>query len=605
MADLPAGTVTLLFTDIEGSTLLLRVLGDDYGGLLDLQRAILRDVFAQYGGHELGTEGDSFYVAFGSASQGVQACVEGQRRLAATQWPQGADVQVRMGLHSGEPTVRDDSYVGMDVHRAARIAATAHGGQIVLSGTTYELVADHLPSDQSVRDLGWHRLKDLTHPERILQMVAPSLRWEFPLLKTMGSATGRQDQIRTLPPLSSAIIGRATDLGLVVSTVQPRTVTSIIGTGGVGKTRLALEATYGLASRFPDGVWWCDLLATRDGESVAPMVAGTLSLRAQPGTSALETIVESLRDRSALVVLDNCEHVIDAASNLAGSVAARCVTVAVLATSREPLLIEQDRFVPLAPLEPTSEGVDLFIARADAANPSADTRDRDAIGRLCALDGLPLAIELAAARVRTMTVEDLGRSLDDRFQTLHSKRRDTTARHRTLGAMSDWSYDLLSIEERSLLDRLSVFAGAFDVADVQAVCSGFVHLGDRCDEALESLVDKSLVHVDLASGTTRFRLLETVRLYGRHHLVRADAWRATTTAPPRSHFIALAVRCNRLYEGSDYLGGKRRFEASWDDIRAAALELTTPTIWSVGRRSSTASATSVPSNYATRLGTGV
>ena len=360
---------------------------------------------------------------------------------------------------------------------------------------------------------------------------------------------------------------------MVVDTVRPTTVTSIVGVGGVGKTRLALEVAYGLAGRFPDGVWWCDLLATRDGDSVAPMVAGLLSLRAQPGTSALETVVDALRDRSALVVLDNCEHVVDAASNLAGSVAARCVTVAVLATSREPLLIEQERIVPLSPLEPTSAGVDLFIERADAVNPAADVGDRDAIGRLCVgLDGLPLAIELAAARVRSMTVDDLSRSLDDRFRTLHSKRRDTADRHKTLGAMLDWSYELLTVAERSLLDRLSVFAGSFDVADAQAVCSGFAGIEDRCDDTLESLVDKSLVHVDLTSGTTRHRLLDTVRLYGRQHLVEAHAWDDTTRAHA-AHFIEVAAQCKRLYEGSDYLGGKRRFEASWDDIRATALEL--------------------------------
>jgi predicted ATPase len=469
VAQLPTGTVTFLFTDVEGSTRLLQELGDQYPSVLEEHRRVLRDAFARHGGVEVDTQGDAFFVAFGKASDAIAAAADAREAL------EDGPVRVRIGLHTGEPTATSAGYVGIDVHRAARIAAAGHGGQILVSQSTRDLAGAN-----GLRDLGEHRLKDLAAPERIYQLGDG----EFPPLKSLNNSN--------LPLPAEPLIGRKKELADVLRLFREgaRLVT-VTGPGGIGKTRFALNVAAELISDFKDGVWWVGLAPLRDPELVIPTVA--LAVGAKDA--------EEIRQKELLLLLDNFEQVVEAASAVA-ELQAMSPGVAVLVTSREPLHVAGEREYPLAPL-PESPAVELFRRRAEAIAPAFEADYRELVELCDRLDRLPLAIELAAARVKVLSVRDLLARLDERLPLLASRRRDVDQRQRTLRATIEWSYDLLDEEERRLFADLSVFAGSFDTAAAEEICEADL-------ETVESLVDKSLLR---RTEDGRFFMLQTVRDY--------------------------------------------------------------------------------------------
>jgi predicted ATPase len=474
MPDFPRGTVTLLFTDIDGSTRLLDELSDAYPNTLAEHRRALREVFARHGGVEVDTQGDAFFVAFARASDAVAAAEDGQRVLA-----QGP-VRVRMGLHTGEPTVTAEGYVGLDVHRASRIAAAGHGGQILLSQSTHDLAGRN-----DLHDLGEHRLKDLSTSVRIYQLGDG----EFPPLRTLFATN--------LPVPPTAFIGRKRELAgaqalLLRNDVRLVTMT---GAGGSGKTRLALEVAAGVSEHYEHGVWWVPLSAFSNADDVMSAVG-----RALGGASASEAI----GNRHLLLLLDNFEHVMAAAPEVT-TLLADCRHLDVLVTSRERLSLQGEHVYPVQPLA-RDESLELFLARARAITPAFETDRR--LDELCArLDDLPLAIELAAARTSLMTVGQLLQRLGSRLDLLRAG-RDAEARHQTLRTTIEWSFDLLSPDERRLLAALSVFRGGWTLDATERVADANVNL-------LESLVDKSLVR---RSDVGRFGMLDTVRDFAAEHL---------------------------------------------------------------------------------------
>jgi predicted ATPase/class 3 adenylate cyclase len=523
VGELQAGTVTMLFSDIEGSTALLSRLGDRYGQALSDHRALLRAAFAAWGGREMSTEGDSFFVVFGSAADAVACALAAQRALAGHDWPGGDAVRVRMGLHSGEPTPHEDNYIGMDVHRAARIAATAHGGQVVLSEAALEQ-AGALPAGVSVRDLGFHRLKDIAAPERICQLTGPGLREDFPPLKSLGTRT-------SLPVPATPLVGRDEDLERLraaVSRPGMRLVT-LTGPGGVGKTRLSLAAAAALETAFPHGVFFVALAAVGDGDVMWKTLASDLDADGE-GQSAVTGYV---RDRRMLLVLDNLEQLAGAGQVVAALLAAAPGLV-VLATSRGPLHVQGEQEFPVPPLEiPHEAGVGqvtasgaarLFAQQAALVRPgfaitAGNAADVAAVCRR--LDGLPLAIELAAARVRLLApralLARLRHSLD-----LATTEAGRPLRQQTLRNIVAWSYDLLTPDAAAVFRRMSIFAGGCDLDALGAVAG----TGDGEPDLLEAVAelhDVGLVTVtEDADGEPRLGMLETIREYALERLEADD-----------------------------------------------------------------------------------
>jgi len=579
MRQLPTGTVTMLFSDIEGSTALLGRLGERYGETLSTQRALMRAAISTTRGQEMGTEGDSFFVVFSSAGDAVRCCLVAQRALASHDWPGGVAVRVRMGLHSGEPTVQEDDYVGMDVHRAARIAAAAHGGQVVLSEATRLLVESRLAADVSVRDLGFHRLKDIEAPERVYQLVAPGLPDRFPPLKSLGAQS-------RLPMPMTALVGRERDLEQVrAALMQPgiRLVT-LTGTGGVGKTRLSLAAAAALDQEFSHGVFFVALAAVRDGEVMWKAIADGLDVA---GDGPAEGAVTAyLADRRALLVLDNLEQLHGAAGVVAGLLAAAPALV-VLATSRRPLHLPGEQELPVPPLEvPREAGAEevaacgaaqLFVQQAGMSRPGFTLTAANAadIAAICQrLDGLPLAIELAAARARLLTpralLARLGRSLDLAAADVGQPSRQQTLR----GAIA-WSYDLLAEDLAGVFRRAGVFAGGCDLDALAAVAAGGAG-ADPLDLAA-GLLDVSLVTVtDGADGEPRVGMLETIREFALDRLEQAGDLDGALRRHAE-YYAGVAERAEEQLHGSGraHLAALDRLEAEHDNLRAALA-------WSLG-----------------------
>ncbi|HEY7019437.1 MAG TPA: adenylate/guanylate cyclase domain-containing protein [Gaiellaceae bacterium] len=473
MRELPRGTVTFLFTDIEGSTRLLHELGAErYAAALDEHRQVVREAFSRYDGAEVDTQGDAFFVAFPTAPGALEAAREAQ---------EGLSIAVRMGIHTGTPLLVGEGYVGEDVHRAARIAAAGHGGQVLVSAATASLLrADGL------RDLGEHRLKDLSAPERIYQLGDG----DFPALKTLYRTN--------LPVPATPFLGRDVELEQVhelLASDETRLLT-LSGPGGSGKTRLALQAAGLAAEAYPDGTWWVPLASVQDPDEVLPAAS-----RALGGAGPLDQLVG---DRRLLLLLDNFEHVVDAAPEVS-RLLSECRRVDVLLTSRERLRVQGEQVYPVPVLE-RAESRELFAARARAAQPSFEPGDD--VDELCArLDDLPLALELAAARTALLTTEQLLERLGSRLDLLRGG-RDAEVRQRTLRATIEWSYELLEPEEQRLLAALSIFRGGWTLEAAERVCEADVEL-------LQSLVDKSLVR-RWESG--RFGMLETVREFAAEQL---------------------------------------------------------------------------------------
>ena len=468
--ELPSGTVTFLFTDIEASTRLLHELGDGYADALAKHRRLFREAFVRYGGVEVDTQGDAFFVAFPRAQDAVDCAAAAQKAL------DGGPVRVRMGLHTGEPRVTSEGYVGMEVHAGARIAGVGHGGQVLVSEATRQLLAD----GEALRDLGEHRLKDLSAPQRLYQLGED----EFPPLRTLYRTN--------LPVQQTALIGRNRELGEVCELLGSNRLLTIVGPGGSGKTRLALQVAAESTESFPDGVFWVPLQALRDPALVRRTV--------ETWIGADGGLVEHVGSKRLLMLLDNFEQVVEAAQTVAELLAAT-PSAKVLVTSREPLHIESEQRYPLEPLADDDAEL-LFIQRALAVSP--DFRRTPAVGEICRrLDGLPLAIELAAARVALLEPDELLARLERRLPLLASRARDAPARQRTLRAAIEWSYELLQPEEQELFRRLAAFRGSFSIEAAEAVFGADV-------DALESLVVKSLLR-RWTSG--RLGMLDTIREY--------------------------------------------------------------------------------------------
>ena len=526
VGELPTGTVTMLFSDIEGSTTLLGRLGDRYGEALTAQRAIIRAAVSASGGHEMGTEGDSFFVVFGSAADAVACCLEAQRALAGQAWPGGVAVRVRMGLHSGEPMRHQDGYVGMDVHRAARIAGAAHGGQVVLSDATRLLVQSRLPAGVLVRDLGLHRLKDLQVPERIYQLAAPGLAERFPPLKSLGAAT-------SLPVPPTALVGRDEEIGrlrAVLALPGTRLVT-LTGTGGIGKTRLAVRVAADLPDAFPDGLWWVELARVSRSEQVLSALGQVLGVREEEGTGLERAVAARLEGRRLLIVLDNAEHLLPDLADVVVRLLAAGNRLVVLATSRERLQLSAEHVYPVPPLS-AADAVTLLHERAAAAGVPAG--QPQILDRLCArLDRLPLALELAAARLRVFSPAQLLDRIDSRLD-LFTGPRDAEPRHRTLRATIEWSHDLLTEPEQVLFRRLAVFAGDCTLDAAESVCQ-------PADGALDGLLDKCLVVRGDDAPEPRFGMLESIRDFAAERLA-ADGEAPALRARQVGYFRALAER---------------------------------------------------------------
>ena len=508
----PTGTVAFLFTDVEGSTRLWEQHADVMRRALARHDRILRGAIDAHDGFVFSTAGDAFSAAFHTPGDAVAAAVLAQRDLQAEAWPDGAEIRVRMGVHLGTAHERDGDYSGTAVNRAARLMGLAHGGQALVSLVVEEAVRDDLTGDVGLVALGEHELRGLTRLESVFQLSVDGLAHEFPPLAAPTAMLGN------LPSPPTSFVGRVDDLKRVCAELPTRRFLTLVGPGGMGKTRLAIEAAAAAADEFPDGVWFVDLSPVAEPEAAVHAVASTLSLPPQPGVTLLESIVEALTGRRLLLVLDNCEHVIEAAAQIAVGVGRGTPGVSILATSREPLGLAGEQVWPLAPLDATFEGVELFVERSRSADPSfvVSDEDRSVLAALCArLDGMPLAIELAAARVRSMTLRDLAERLDDRFRLLRGSRRSgVDPRQQTLLATVEWSYQLLDPDEQLLFDRLSVFAGSFDLEAAQAVCSDMQIDDEDIAYLLDELVDRSMIQADRSSSGARFRLLETMRQYG-------------------------------------------------------------------------------------------
>jgi predicted ATPase/class 3 adenylate cyclase len=514
----PSGTVTLLFTDIEGSTSLLHELGELYGDALATHRRLLREACARHGGSEIDTQGDAFFVAFASASDAVAAALDAQLALAAQRWPHDRELRVRMGIHTCEARQTGEGYVGVGVHRAARICTAGHGGQVLVSHTTRELLAEEPVGEVALRDLGPHRLKDLTQPERIFQLVAEGLDDQFPPLDTLDARP------TNLPTQPTPLIGRERELAQVRDRLVSDEVAilTLTGSGGTGKTRLGLQAAADSLGRFPSGTFFVALAPLSDPELVVPTIAQVLGLRVPRGRALMQVLAEYLAQRKLLLVLDNVEHVVAAARAVAKLVAAG-PGLTVLATSREPLHVSGERVFPVPPLElpdvgadwesvVANEAVSLFVERAQSLRPDFELTEANApaVAAICRrLDGLPLAIELAAARVSLFPPAALLGRLDERLEVLTGGARDRPARHKTLRATLDWSHDLLSEPRRRLFARLAVFVGGWTLEAAETVCNGDLDVFD----GLASLFDKSLVRLEGSDEEPRFALLETIREY--------------------------------------------------------------------------------------------
>jgi predicted ATPase/class 3 adenylate cyclase/DNA-binding XRE family transcriptional regulator len=519
----PSGTVHLLFSDIGGSTQLIQRLGKDYVKLLDKHQRILRTTFAKWNGYEVNTHGDSFFAVFARATDTISAAVEAQHALAAENWAGGIRLQVRMGIHSGEPMLVNQDYVGIDVHRAARICSAAYPGQVLLSNETRVMVERQLPQEVSLRELGKYRLKDLNEPEHLYQLVSNDLPSDFPPLKSL------EIMPNNLPIQLTSFIGREQEIEGIKRLLSNARLITLTGAGGTGKTRLALEVVRLIGEQYPDGVWLIDLVMLLDSNLLLQAIAATLGVREEPKRSLIQTVTDYLRSKKLLLLFDNCEHLISVSAQLADTLLRTCPQLQILATSREALgLTGETQFyvptltVPQVDSELSTEGlkqseaVRVFLDRAVLVKPTfkLTKANAQAVAQICRrLDGIPLAIELAAARVKGLSIEQIAARLDDRFGLLSTGNRTALQRHQTLRATIDWSYNLLSEKERVLLARLSVFTGGWTVESATEVCLIMLFEENDVLNLLLNLSDKSLVVVEATDGETRYRFLETIREY--------------------------------------------------------------------------------------------
>jgi len=558
---LPTGTVTLLLADVEGSTRLWETQPDQMTAAMARMNATVSETIATHGGVrpvEQG-EGDSFVAAFARASDAVACALELQRAPLAP-------IRLRIGIHTGEIQLRDEgNYAGPTINRTARLRDLGHGGQTLLSGVTEALVLDRLPDDAWLTDLGSHPLRDLPRPGRVAQLCHPDLVNDFPPLR-VGKAVVDQH----LPVQLTSFVGRQAELNRARDLLAENRVVTLTGAGGVGKTRLAIQAAAQLAGGFDGGVQYVDLAAITDPNLVPVTMARALGLPDQPGRSTMETLTRFVADRHMLVVLDNCEHLLDASAALMVALLEVCPGVTLLTTSREPIGVagEVSWRVPSLPL--ADEAVELFTDRARRTRADFEISDDnlEAVSEICRrLDGVPLAIELAAARVRALSLTEILDSLHDRFRLLTGGARTAVRRQQTLRASVDWSHALLTEPERVLFRRLAVFMGGFDLDGAQSVCGGGDVQRYQVLDQLALLVDKSLVVADDRGGRTRYRLLETVRQYALEKLGESGEADIVRTRH-RDHYTSMAALLD-VPSGTDYEQRLEQAEVEIDNLRAA------------------------------------
>jgi predicted ATPase/class 3 adenylate cyclase len=586
MHHLPTGTVTLLFTDIEGSTRLLQQLGDHYADLLEEYRQLLRAVFQQWNGHEVDTQGDALFVAFVRALDALSAVVDVQRALAAHPWPEGTTVRVRMGLHTGEPSVTAEGYVGMDVHYAARLMSAGYGGQVLLSQTTRYLVEHDLPEGVSLRNLGEHRLKDVAYSSSIFQLVIAGLLADFPALRTLST---RYSYLHNLPVMPTSLIGREQEIVAVQQLLHSLDVRllTLTGPGGTGKTRLSIQVAAELSDEFPDGVFFVALAAVSDAELVVPTLAKVLGLQEDGSRPLLESLKEHLQQKQVLLLLDNFEQVMPAALQIDELLLA-CPHIKILVTSRALLHLQTEHVFPVPPLAlpdithlPKSKALEqyasvaLFVQRAQAIQPTFQISQSNgrAIAEICVrLDGLPLAIELAAARIRLLPPRALLARLSNSLQVLTGGAQTLPVRQQTLRNTIQWSYDLLDAQEQGLFRRLSVFVGGWSLEAAEVV----VHANQEANsdgpsvlDAIASLLDKSLLlQIEQDGDEPRLNMLETIRSYGRECLVASSEMEATQQAHA-AYYLALAEEAEAELGGPQLVAWLDRLEMEHDNLRAA------------------------------------
>jgi predicted ATPase/class 3 adenylate cyclase len=584
MSELPTGTVTFLFTDLEVSTRLWEEHSEAMHDALARHDEILRDAIGTHRGHVVKTTGDGFHAVFSTGADAVAAACRAQVELQAAAWGSTGPLRVRMGLHTCEAEVRDGDYYGSGVNRAARLMAIAHGGQVVLSSATAEVVVE---SGFELVDLGEQRLAGLSRAERVWQLCSPRLARDFPALRSLEVLPGN------MPRQLTSFVGRDKEVEEVAALVRSHPLVTLTGVGGVGKTRLALEVAAAVISEFADGAWWCELAPLRDPDALWATVASTFRVLPMPGRSLEESVLELLGSKRLLLVLDNCEHLLDAVANLVVAVEARCPGVSVLATSREGLAVTGEEIVAVGSLGvpaenaereviAAAEAVRLFCDRAHSARKDFALTDRNAvsIGVLCRrLDGIPLAMELAAARVTALTPEDIVDRLDQRFKLLTHGGRASLERHQTLQSTIDWSYELLGDRERQALNRLSVFAGGCDLDAAETVVGG-----DDLDplavvDVLGQLVDKSLVVADPDDdGRLRYQLLETIRQYAQEQL-EASGDASTIRRRHADYCVQLAEAAGPRLRSRDQLEWAGRMARETDNFRATlgwAVETASP-----------------------------
>ena len=577
--ELPTGTVTFLFTDIEGSARLWDEHPEEMRPALARHEALLHEAIGAHEGYVFHTAGDAFCVVFARATDALAAALDAQRALQAEPWAVGP-LGVRMALHTGEAEERGGDYFGPPLNRCSRILSAGHGGQVLLSRTSAHLVREALPSGAELKPLGEHRLRDLAQPEGIFQLLHLGLPSEFPPLRSLAAFT------HNLPIQLTSFIGREQELAEVKRLLGTTHLLTLTGTGGAGKTRLALQAGADLLDEYPDGVWLVELAALVEASLVPQAVASALGVREEPGRALVETLKDALRPKRSLLIIDNCEHLVGACAELAETLLRACPGVGVLATSREALGAEGEvlwRIPSLAlparepgptpPIEQLTQyaAVQLFIERAATARPGfrVTNENAPAVAEICwRLDGIPLAIELAATRVKVLPPEQIERRLDDRFRLLRGGRRTALPRQQTLRAAVEWSYDSLSPDQQALFDRLSVFAAGFSLEAAELVGAGGAIEQRAVLDLLTELADKSLVVPDEVDGEARYRLLESLRAYGWERLQETGEAEATRQRHA-SYFRDLAEEMRLAMVAGARADCLRRLDREHDNFRAA------------------------------------
>jgi len=571
--------LTFLFTDLENSTSLWEQFPEAMRQALARHDALMQKTIESHHGRIVKTTGDGVLAVFDSAADGIAAGLAGQRAIAAESWPEATGpLKVRMGLHTGESQERDGDYFGPTLNRAARVMGLAYGGQILLSETTQKLLQGQLPPQMSLSDLGEHRLKGIASPVQIFQLGHPDLVAEFPPLKSLSTFK------HNLPIQISSFVGREKELANIKRLLAQSRLLTLLGPGGTGKTRLMLQAAEEVIDDYANGVWLVELAPLTDPDFIIERVATVLNVQEQPGYPLLDTLTATLRRKELLLLLDNVEHLVRESAELAEHLLRNCPSIKILVTGRESLFIEGETTLQIPSLSlpgikgdvaleeiRASEAVQLFLARAQAVRPEFDITTQNApnIAEVVRrLDGIPLALELAAARLRMMSVEQIADRLNDRFRLLTGGRRTALPRQQTLQALIDWSWDLLEEAERILLRRLSVFSGGWTLEAAQAVASD-----DQLDEfdvfdKLEQLINKSLVNVEqLPNGEVRYNMLESIHQYARDRLFEAGEGEAIRNRHAE-YFVAFGEHASKALEGPDMLVWLERLLQDADNANA-------------------------------------